>query len=328
VGGFSGAQNLASGWIERVQGGPVVRTGPQITAAFADLTQAAPLVAGEKSYDFHADTASTPTKTPRTSVERVSGASADTLTRYGAGLQVAQRVERAFGYEVTPVMKAGRASAGNRWEGAQSAVTGGDPAGFFVAIMGRPKGATTGRLAAHSNGGTQGWYSVFNAGSQLQFTAVDGTGANKAATNITVSADGKTRCALWTYDAPSGLLRAFHNRAQVGTVPMTSFNTVNLGVLGLTIGALYGGSSPQPDFDFQGLVYGLGVPTLAQFQAWEDACLAGEDIAAVGGSLSTHMYNAKVLTLAGGLKDLLGNYDIPIVGAPSVVDIYDRAFAR
>ncbi len=328
IGAINGfGRNFGSGAIELVQGGDGAISPAQITAAFADMAAPPPLLASHKRWRFHDDTAATPSKTPRTSVERVAGNAADVLTRYGAGLQLAQRTERAWSYETSPIMKAGRASSGNRWEGTPTLETAPNTQGFFVAVMCRPNGATTGRLAAHANGGTVGWFVTCNAGVQLQFTVVDGTGANKQPPTISTTADGKVRCALWVYDLPSATLRAYHNRAQVSAgTSITSISTVNAGSLGLTLGSFYGGSSPCPDWDDFGLVYGLGAPTLAQFQAWEDATLALEDIVALDGA--THMYSAKRGLVGGALKDLIGSYDLPAVGAPQIVDVYGRAFAR
>jgi hypothetical protein len=330
VGSFNGTSEVfGSGWVELVQGGDTLLSAPEIAALFADLTQPPPLTAGQKRWRFHDDSAAAPTKTPRTSVERVSGADADKLTRYGAGLQIAQRTERLFSYETTPIMKAGASSGAgaNRWQGAASMETAGSASGFFVGLLTRPRSTTAGRIASNSGGGPQGWNIVGNAGVQLQFNAVDASGTNRQAPLIVVSADSKARAALWTFDAPASLLRAYHNRAHVGSgTSMTGYSMSGLSGLGLTLGALFGGGSPQPDWDTIGLVYGLGVPTLAQFQAWEDATMAFEDIVALEGA--THMYSFKSGLQGTTLLDLIGSYDVPAVGAPVVTDIYTRAWAR
>jgi hypothetical protein len=331
VGNIRNGGPMLSGWVELVQGGHANHSAGERTTLNADLTQPAPIIAGktEKRWRFHDDTAATPTKTPRTSVERVSGAAPDLLTRYGAGLQVAQRVEHPWSYETAPIMKAGASSGAgaNRWAAPSGLDTAGDPLGFFVGVLARSRAATSGRFLSHSSGGPQGWNVNGTGGVQWSFTGVDGSATNRSAPAVIVAADGKARAALWVYDAPASLLRAYQNRAQVGSGnPCTGFTITGAGAIGLTLGSLYGGGSPNPDTDLIGIVYGLGVPTLAQFQAWEDATMALEDIVAIEGG--THMYSCKRGMSGLNLLDLIGSYNIPAVGAPAVTDIYARAWSR
>lgn len=325
----SGVQPFVSGYVEAIQGGTGISVA-EIATLSADLTQPMPSVSGTtKRNSFHLDTAATPAKTPRTSVERVSGASVDTLTRYGAGLQLAQRTERLWSYETTPVMKAGASSGSgaNRWEGTASLACGGDTGGFYVGLLPRPRGTTaSAKILANSNGGTQGWSISGASGTQLQCAMIDSGGTSRSSSLIVTANDSKVRAALFVYDAPGGMLRAYHNRALVGSTSMTGYATAGLSSIGLALGALFGGGSPQPDWDVLGVVYGLGVPTLAQFQAWEDACMAAEDVVAILGA--THMYSPKSGLVGTTLKDLIGTYDLPAVGTPVVTDIYARAWAR
>lgn len=312
-------------------GGAYVASAAELAAQAAASKIAGALVAipgktDQRRYNYPVAAASKPL--PASVADDMGNV--DPLVRSGlASLQVAQRVERIYANEATPTMKAGRASTGNRWEGVASVAAGGDAAGFFVGLLARTKSSTTGRMVANSAGGTQGWSAFCVSGNQWQFSAVDGSGVSKTAGVIflTAASENKVRTAMWVWDAPMGLLRAYSQRAQVGSgVGMTSYNLTGLSAMGLSVGALYGGGAPGPDTDEFGFVYGVGVPSLAQYQAWEDACMAGEDIASIVGA--THRYSFKSGLQGTTLKDLIGSYDLPVVGAPTVVDYYDRAFSR
>jgi hypothetical protein len=313
-----------------LQGGNVAATNAEIAAMDAATVTAGTLQAiptkTSKQWIFETDVAAVSGALPSRSVERVSGG--DDLLRFGSGLTLAQRTERSFSWETAPIMKSATPSATNRWESVIGLANAGDPTGFFVAPVIRCKGATSGRFIANAAGGPQGWNWNGNSGALLQFSVVDGSGANKSAPTISVAPDGKIRPVLGVLDIPASLVRTYANHAQVSTgVSCTGYTMTSLASIGLCIGAFYGGSSGNTDWEMIGLVMGYGVPTFAEFRAWEDACIAAEDVVALGGAKSAHMYSAKRGMSGTTLLDLIGTAHVLAVGAPTTADIYSRAFA-
>lgn len=314
-----------------VGGGSYVATQAELAADAAASIAAGQLAAipgrtDDRRYNYAQDAIDQATSLPGQCVDRMG--TTDRMVRAGSGLTLAQSTVRTYAWEATPIIKSGATSAANRWESAVSLANAGDPVGFFVAPVVRCKGATSGRFIANAAGGPQGWNWNGNAGALLQFSVVDGSGANKSAPTISVSPDSKIRPVLGVLDIPSSLVRSYANRAQVSTgVSCTGYTMTSLASIGMTIGAFYGGSSGNTDWEVIGLVMGYGVPTFAEFRAWEDACIAAEDIVALGGAKSAHMYSVKRGMSGTTLLDLIGTAHLPAVSAPSTVDIYSRAFA-
>ncbi|HMJ10199.1 MAG TPA: hypothetical protein VK524_02280, partial [Polyangiaceae bacterium] len=90
-------------------------------------------------------------------------------------------------------------------------------------------------------------------------------------------------------------------------------------------GALAGGASPGTGGEIIGYTGGHTIPSLAEYQAWVDACVAMEDCAPMPGK-SEHLYRAK--TKSGtAILDLIGTDHLPAVGAPTETAIYARAWA-
>jgi hypothetical protein len=327
IGQLSGARNFANGYVEMVQGGSGASlTTGEIATLFADLTTAAPSVSGktDKRYVFETDIAAVGGKLPSRSIERISGG--DDMVRSGSGLTLAQKIERLYAWESAPVMKAslGPTSA-DQWQryGLDMA---GDAVGFFVGILVRYNSTTsTGRMVANSVGAA-GWY--WNGQTNfLQFSAPDATSL-KSAPTISTTADGKARPVLGVFDIPGGYIRTYANRAQVGSgTAIAGYNTSGLSAIGMAIGGFIGGGSFNPSWDVLGVVMGYGVPSLAEFRAWEDACLVTEDIAILGGIKTAHMYSTKRSISGNQMLDLVGTSHLSKAGSPQIVDIYSHAFA-
>jgi hypothetical protein len=253
--------------------------------------------------------------------------SGDDLFRIGAGLQLAQRTERAWSWETTPIMKASQApTTSDRRESAAMPEWAGKTS-WFIGLVARCRGTTTGRIMSVSlNSGSVAL--SFNAisGTQVQVNATDAGGVNRTSPTIVTAADSKVRCMLGVLDGPSNLLRGYQNRAQSGSgSACTGF--LALSSMAMSLHAFTAGGSPNIDWDILGFVVGYAVPTLAQFQSWEDACLAGEDAFALGDQ-SAHLYSVKRGLNGTTLTDLLGSYDLAAVNSPIVTDIYARAWSR
>lgn len=326
-GGTGNTQPMLSGYVEAVAGGNVPSSAGDTATYAADLTQTIPTIASvtQKKWTLETDVAAASGALPSRSVERISGG--DDMIRLGSPLTLAQKTDRLFSWETSPIMKSGATSSGNRWESAASLANGGDPVSFFVAPLVRVVGSSSGRFLANSNGGSAGWTWFASGGTLIQFSINDGAGASKTAPTFTVANDGKIRPLFGAWSMPSAVVSSFANKTYLGGTGCTGYNMTNLGLLGLSIGSFFGGSGGNPSIEVLGLVMGYGLPTVAEIRAWEDACLASEDIAAIGGNKSAHMYSFKRGLSGTTLLDLVGSTNLPMVGAPTVSDIYSRAFA-
>ncbi len=327
--GYSMTNN---GGFVAIGGGAYVATQAELAAQATASIAAGRLVAipgktDERRYNFDHDAVDQGTPLPARCVNRAN-ATDDPLVRIGSGLTLAQRKERVWSYETSPIMQCGASSGAgaNRWEGAPSLDTGGGASGFFLGLMLRSKGTTNARILSHSGGGPQGWNVTGNAGVLVGFNFVDGSGVNRSAPSITVPA-GKAACVMATLDGAT--IKGFHNRAQVGaSTTCVGYGATNLGAVGPTLGGLYGGGSPNPDWEVFGWVMGYALPSLAEFGAWEDACIAMEDIAELGINKSAHLYSFKRGRSGNRLLDLIGTAHMEPIGSPVVTDVYGRAFAR
>lgn len=272
---------------------------------------------------------------PATVLDRIG---TDHLARVGTGLTVAQRVERVWSYETSPILYGGNTWTLASYFAAAVNALPGDPAGFTVSILARlvsqsVTSATRGLLGQRANT-THGW-SFASVG--LNSTVVLGVGNGSTAVNsssavMSASDVGKIHLLQGTYDGSAARLRA--KRLDVGTAV-----TLTGGFAAATTGAPMLGRVNHTallaaeGWEIYGFTYALGVASLAQYQAQWDAVMASERIMPVPG-LPGMLFDFDLDARAAGndvpgtITDRTGNAaTFAKVGAPALGLQHARAWA-
>jgi hypothetical protein len=336
IGRLSTGFPALSTYVELVQGSSSASlTSGEIAALNADLTAPPPLTAGKtaKRWRLEQDIAEAGGKLPTLSTERISGG--DSLTRAGAPLQVAQRVERVYSWETSPILTGASAfTSADRYERASG--FGGDAASFFWnALLKFDTQTVTSRtrsLLGNYPGSSGFVLNSLATHSSLQATFTNAAlGAVSAPTFAIAAADvGKLLSITAGWDAAAGKVRFWVKRAEQGTgITMVGYTP---GAGTLRLGEAVGGG-PNDGVTIYGFQYGLGIPSLAEVQANYDATMADEDIVAFPGSRSTALYSLKRSIAENGgampatLIDRIGTAHLTRTGSPALSPQYARAWA-
>jgi len=334
VGVANGATYFASGVTYfGVGGGHAVPTAAEIaTAAAASLASKRFVgIAGrtDRLHDFVQDAADLGGVLPGRSVDRMG--SGDDLVRVGAPLVLAQRTERGWGCETAPIMRGLSGFSDAAGYVAPASLIGGGGVPFTVGAVFRCEatgGAINGVvLVAGSQGGPTGIQVRFLSG--VLYVYMRGpTGDVVTTTYLFAAADiGKYFAVMGSFDgtrltlyirrmmpASGALVSALVTDA---TAPMmVGFHPSkgqNLWLRGATV---------------IGWIFGDAATTLPEYQAWHDACLALETVAAMPGK-PMHRYVIANDPAPDSIAPLDGGNG-PVFtrsGMPAVVPLHARAWS-
>jgi hypothetical protein len=336
LGTYYQSQNFSSGRIESCSGGPFALTPAEIATLFADLTRPAPAIPGKttKLHDFTQDVAGAGGQVLVRSVERISGG--DDMVRLGSGLTLAQRTERLWSYEATPIMYGVNALTDADHYASTDAVTGNAAGCWFgvpFVIESQSVPSQT-RTLIGSGAAGRGW-SLSSAGTNSSLGSVlfSGSGAPTNGPVIVVAAAdvGKLMLLIVSWDG-AGKIHAYTKRAESGAgATMTGF-TPALAADPFTLGRHPSNAQAASGIRILGCMGGVGVPSLAEVQAAHDAILAIEDLVEIPGK-TDYLISIKQDALANGgalpttLINRKGAGGLTKVGAPQLAPIYARAAA-
>jgi hypothetical protein len=328
---------LASGYVEAVQGGNFALTSGEIATIHADRTAPPPVIAGKtlKRWRFEDDIASAATgKVPRTSAERIAGG--DDLTRIGAGLQVAQRVDRLFSYETSPIVYGGRVfSIADYWSHATAmrGLATGFTFGLYWTLDSIIAASATRVLAScFRNTPNAGWL-MYTSGTNntlsVSMANAAGSAISAPAATLLAADVGKKLLTLMVWDGTR--FRLYLRRVEQGTgTATTGFSPSNNPVC---IGRDPRAGSELPVVDgctIHGWFYAATAWTLPQVQAAHDIVLATDDIGALSGFTDTLVSLTQDAKGNGGAfpaqaQDRIGGNHFTKNGNPTLRGDYARA---
>ena len=330
----NGASAQGTSTIYGIQSGNAILTAGEISALLADTTFAA--VAGKTTYRVWIpdDVAEAGGKVPAVLKERISGT--DNMVITGAPLQVAQRVEKLWSYERTPILYGtGNHSLANKYTAASGGA--GNTLAFGGTLVWRPNATTVSAtrvlvstLQLSPNKGFDIRIAGANATVSVFFINASGANVPSGAPSLT-GLYGKTCIFSFQFDGVTGRLRVYLNRVEAGTGVVAAGYAPPTGAI--TWGAEQAGTTaPGTDSDLFGFVLWDGLATLAQVQSQHDAILANDGrIQPMPGVTNTMLVDVTADAQANGgalplLEDRIGNNDFTKVGSPIVATQYARAF--
>jgi hypothetical protein len=273
---------------------------------------------------------------PATVLDRVGTSH---LTRLGTGLQVAQRAERLWSYETSPILYgAGTFTQTDYYETATNL---GDSntqsfwaAVFFLVFSQSVTSKPRDLFGSINSTSTQGFAIRSNtSNNSINFLAMDNTAAARTPTTAGISATdvGKLQVYLGVWDQPATKVRGYFKRVESGTGTTVTGYGPSAG--GMRIGRNFQATDRAADgLVVYGVAAGLGVPTLAQIQAFYDDTLANERIGSISGLTTLRVdldadARANSNTLPATLTDRAsGTFGFARTGAMPTTSQYARAF--
>lgn len=334
VAGFFSGMPATSVIIESIQGGATLLSAGEIATLNADRTQPMPVIAGktQKRYVLEQDIAAASGTLPGRSVERVSGN--DDLTRAGSPLTLAQRAERLWSYETSPIFRGAGNISANTDNYSVAGGLAGDPAGFgFVWVGTIDSQAVSATRTLVSKRGTianVGW-ELYTIGTNSAFQFTVGNASNIASTttvSIAASDLGKVFIIGCWFDGAKVHIAA--RRVEVGTgATLTGAFVPDSGPF--VVGKRNANDRPATSTTFLGFVGMSGYPSLAEYQALHDAILSREEIVSVPGREMILYDVTKDAVAAGGLpttiSDRAGSAHLTKNGTLTLALNYTRAAA-
>lgn len=334
LGSYGGTEFFTSGRIEAIQGGNGSLTAGEITTINADLTTTIPVVVGktDKRWLFEQDIASASGSLPTVIVERVSGSDDIIFTR--VPLQVAQRTERVWGCDASPLMfgTTGFVTASSFYSAATATES---TVSFWRAVIFRVtsqavSSATRMLFADASSTVGQGW-SITLSGLNATLAATCGNLANGTTptnyttptTTIAASEVGKLFLAVMCYDSVTNKVNLYARRVLIGAGTTTNGVYTPSSQL-TTIGCRGTGDLPaEAGVEIYGTAGGNGALTLSEVQAFHDAVQAKETMALVPGKTDFGW----VFDIKGNAIKITGSSEMTKVGTPTVAPCYTRAWS-
>jgi len=334
---------LTSGYVEGLAGGNTVPSAGNIATYFADLTKPIPTIAGVtlKRWTFDQDIAALtlPGEVPSKSVERVSGN--DDLSRSGSGLVLAQRTERLWSYETSPIANGFLmpAAASDAFEAANVQI-GNTTGSWWLTAITQQLGTVAGsKRFIHKSTGAAGFLGFTLNGANYQLQGANGAVMTTGAVAVISASDiGKIAVLTLMWDATQQKLRVFYKRAEIGGgTAFASGYTPDTG--NLCWGAIRaGGGSAQDNASQLGMCGGNFLLSVPELQAQHDAILAFDGVIQAVPGKTTHLWNGR--RLAGVSSFVPGVTTIPdelggspmvlsnVVGSAAIAraDIFARAF--
>lgn len=270
----------------------------------------------QKQWSITQDTASG--AVPALITDRVAGT--DPLVVVNNKLEVAQRTERLWSYETTPILYGSQAptnAAGTDfWEtSTQLGETGASSwwaAVFFMVLSQSVTSTPREMLGSVASTPSRGFTIRTNlANSTVNLLAIDNAATGRAAPAGAIAAAdvGKLQLYVGAYDQPALTLRSYFKRAQVSAgTAVTGYtpSTTN----GFRIGQAFLStlSANADGIAIYGVAAGLGLPSLAEIQAQYDATMASERIAGIAGKTSFRI-DLTADASGGALPSTLSNRD-------------------
>ena len=258
-----------------------------------------------------------------------------------ANVQVAQRTERTWGYETSPIMYGLKTDSDSDYyeiPGANALFSGSTSSYWVSALITVLSQANTRVRTIVSRCYVSGRgfeLRVLGSNSQAYLYHCNAANTGVASPIVTINAADVGKLLLITagFDAIAGKLRTWIRRVEQGTgsavvgyTPPTSADPLRL------LRAQSWAGQYCQDLVLWGTAMGLSVPTLSQVQAHHDAVMAAERMVEIPGLTSTLVdCRAEVLAAGGALpsslRDLKGGPSFGRVGAPAVVPQYSRGWA-
>lgn len=322
--------------VYRAAGGVGVLTQAEIDAMIAAFESQRTLVPvpGKTalSYDFSQDIAPTPDTVPASVQDR---AGSDHLTRAGSDLLVSRRTERLFGYETTPIARGFTASATAHYRTAAALADVGNVASWWYVVARQDaqtvggSGNATQILLSSNPPGVAGVTIAASATTLLAGISGAAGGTFNSSGNATIAAGdvGKLDVILGVFTGSQIVLyrkRAFAVQAAASPT------------LGVSTSPMYLGSesSGTPRYADRWTIYGggagVGVPTLAQYQALYDWIVSEDGLAQPMPGLATaHVWRIPAASALPATVTDAGTSpnDLTRINAPSDLPQYARAFA-
>lgn len=266
---------------------------------------------------------------PATVLDRVG---TDHLTRVGSGLTLAQRVERVWSYETSPIIHA----VGSLADSAYYETANGSPgtaAGFFYAvlfmIMSQAVSSQARMLLAKQAASNAAGYAMYTGGTNQTLLGVVTNGSGSAITGpstIFGAADvGRLLLAFCVHDGAK--VRTYVRRAELSTGTAITGYTVPTQPLRVGRHSVSAGMSAG-SLQIFGWMSGHAVPSLAEIQAAHDAAMAHEDIIAIPDK-TDHLWSVKrdqQGVAPATILDRIGTDHMARVGSPTLAPEYRRAW--
>jgi len=327
-----------------IDGGAYVATQAELATQATASKAAGRVVAipgknADRRYNFDEDAVEQATTLPLRSINRAN-ATDDPLLRVGSGLTLAQRTERLFSYETSPICTSVEdLSVANNLQTAGGPV--GSAAGLHFGMLWRPtlqSGSATRVLLEKINTGYLGGYDFFTSGlhSILQWQIFTAAGVGTVATGLTITATdiGKLMFVAGVLE-PSGsgwTSKLYAKRALQGSG--TAIATYAPPTQPLFVGARGTGGLqlPATNSGILGIVGGDCALTAAEYFALHDAVMHTEEIRGIEGK-SNFMVNFKRDADANGgvlpaqCLDRLGAAHLTRNGSPIATPVYARAWS-
>lgn len=286
--------------------------------------------ASEHWYDLTADL----TGLDAVPAQVLDRAGTDHLSRIGTDLRIAQRVERVWGHEASPIIHGVTDLSVDNFYSSPDGFLG-DAAPWWISalvIFLKVSGVTsTTRFVAARRGTTGRGYSMHTTGANtlLTWSAVDAGGNPSTAPSYTLTAAdiGRVHLVTGAFDI-ANKARLFIKRGEQGTggtaLGAYAPATAESFFLGKRADGL-----PADNMAILGFAAGYGNVTLAQYQAQYDAVSSSERMEVVPGTTPANLYR---INPAGGvlpatIMDLIGSAHLARSGSPSLHAQYARAMA-
>lgn len=333
---------LTVGYVELLQGGNAELSSGEVAALFTDLTAAPPITASKtlKRWRFEQDIAASGGVLPGFSVERIAGG--DNLVRINAPTVAAQRIDRVWNHEVSPILYgAGGLSLADYFESAAGFA--GDNAGFWVCALFMITAQGTGNVASavrtlfarRSSGAGPGWQLQTSGPNGTMAFGCGGTGgsASVASGNYVFSATdvGKLLLVHGVWDPTALAARLYCKRVLVGSGTFTN-GTYVPEACNTQIGRRPTLGLPADYTTIFGVAAGLGVPTLTEIHAHSDEAMASEELARGIPGKTSLVVNLKADVAANGgampaqLLDRAGTAHFTRAGNPSLASQFARTW--
>lgn len=318
--------------------GLIAPSDAQIAAAASAALSAGRIVGvpgHSQRYDLVQDVIDAGGKVPAIWRERV--ANTNTMTTVGAPLQVAQRTERTWSYETSPIYYGATAFT----DADRYVFDGGFPGDaaswwgllwYLVTSQSVPS-ATRGLLAC--NTATSGWdvrTTLTNTTIAMGFA--DGAGSyTTVGTSAIAAADvGKVQAFGFGWNAPVGQPQTFAKRAAIAAAARTGY-TPSAGGTPLVLGGFSAaGNAATAGISILGFALGFGAPALAEWQAAFDAGLALERVIGIANRTSTLVDLTLDAKANGGALAALaqdragGGRAMTRAGSPTITAHHARSF--
>jgi hypothetical protein len=342
----AGAYPAATTAVQGLAGANVVQSLADSVSAYAEFLRTGklpmPSGPGAHYYDFTLDIAENggpEAGVPATCRDRVG---TDHLTRVGTGLTVAQRVERLFSYESSPILYG--ATMPTPADSYESAIGfAGDNAAFWglVFFMLNAQGAanvsTAVRTLFSRRGAANGGWDLSTSGpnGMLAFGCGGTGGTGKVASSsfvLSATDVGKLLLAYGIWDGPAQTARLVVKRAQVGAGVVFTGGTFVPESGSTFLGRRQDGQPCDSSITIYGAACGLGVPTIAEIQAHHDDVMANEQLLrGIPGKTSLLIdLKADVIANGGALPaqalDRVGSAHFARNGNPTLARQYARAW--